>query len=450
MRPHLILPTPVSHTSTPTESRSSHPRRVPRPELRLDGLVPAWILDLELLGRSVSTRRTYRAVLKTLLRGVNFPSDLTPESIRRIAQERLGAWKPQSVRTGMHVLQSFCAWLVREGHLPANPVVRVPRPALGVREHRILSQEQTSALWHATKSDAERLILVLLLNGLRAGELCSLRWSDLDVAHGVIRLCSTKGQRPRAIPIEPRTARLLASHRDFTIAALVDRNEALASRARQSIARRAASRQTALRAAIVAIIGSAGRPLLPKEINAALNETTFGARPHIRTLLHHMRVLGIVSRCREGFYLGDGESLVVRVPGGVNDDRIFQFTPQTLLKRIANLGLRAGIERVHPHLLRHTFASHFRLQGGDEASLMAIGGWSSSEMARYYGRSVLGAVAMQRSRELQLTERLIGTAPSTDTPVDLVERVLKDPILREQVLMRLVVQEAERRLQPTP
>ena len=231
---------------------------------------------------------------------------------------------------------------------------------------------------------------------------------------------------------------------------MVERKRRFASRAEKVITRREASRLAPLRQAILTVIVGAGRPLLPKEIDASLNENGFGKRPHIRTLLHHMRMRGMVSRCREGFLLGSGEPALVRTRSDAEDDRIFQFSAHTLRKRVAGLGLRASIEHVHPHLLRHTFASHFRLEGGDEASLMALGGWSSVELARYYGRSVLSTVAMQRSRELDLTERLIRSAPAMVTPLDLVERVLEDPNMREQVLVRLLARAALGPTQPKP
>ena len=42
----------------------------------------------------------------------------------------------------------------------------------------------------------------------------------------------------------------------------------------------------------------------------------------------------------------------------------------------------AGIERFHPHLLRHTAATRWLSAGGSEGGLMAVAGWSSSRDAR--------------------------------------------------------------------
>lgn len=48
----------------------------------------------------------------------------------------------------------------------------------------------------------------------------------------------------------------------------------------------------------------------------------------------------------------------------------------------------AGISRIHPHQLRHTFAHEFKLAGGNDAELQHLGGWRSPQMLQRYGASV--------------------------------------------------------------
>ena len=40
----------------------------------------------------------------------------------------------------------------------------------------------------------------------------------------------------------------------------------------------------------------------------------------------------------------------------------------------------AGIDRVHPHMFRHTFSHMFLASGGNESDLMRLTGWRSREM----------------------------------------------------------------------
>jgi site-specific recombinase XerD len=55
-----------------------------------------------------------------------------------------------------------------------------------------------------------------------------------------------------------------------------------------------------------------------------------------------------------------------------------------MLSRRAEL---AGIEGMHPHRFRHTFAHSWLAGGGNETDLQRIAGWRSAEMLRRYGSS---------------------------------------------------------------
>jgi integrase/recombinase XerD len=57
-------------------------------------------------------------------------------------------------------------------------------------------------------------------------------------------------------------------------------------------------------------------------------------------------------------------------------------------KLFANLGERAGVAGLHPHRLRHTFATEFLRNGGNLLSLQRLLGHSSLEMVRHYAAIV--------------------------------------------------------------
>lgn len=60
------------------------------------------------------------------------------------------------------------------------------------------------------------------------------------------------------------------------------------------------------------------------------------------------------------------------------------LTPDRLVKLFANLGRRAGVANLHPHRLRHTFATEFLRNGGNLLGLQRLLGHSSLEMVRRY------------------------------------------------------------------
>jgi site-specific recombinase XerD len=67
---------------------------------------------------------------------------------------------------------------------------------------------------------------------------------------------------------------------------------------------------------------------------------------------------------------------------------------------------QAGIPRIHPHILRHTWAHEMKRAGAGEGDLMSLGGWSTPAMVHRYGKSAAVARAHETARRIAIGDEL--------------------------------------------
>jgi integrase len=111
------------------------------------------------------------------------------------------------------------------GWIAINPMKDVTRPAspdhrevviTGVQVRRMLRQLGWRGAGKPVRSMTEAVatcMLAALLTGMRAGELCALRWDDVYTDH--VRLHTSKTGKGRDVPITNTASKLLASLRGF-------------------------------------------------------------------------------------------------------------------------------------------------------------------------------------------------------------------------------------------
>jgi len=82
------------------------------------------------------------------------------------------------------------------------------------------------------------------------------------------------------------------------------------------------------------------------------------------------------------------------------------LAPNGIKIRLKRLGQAAGVDGVHAHRWRHTFAHEWKLAGGDSGDLMLLLGWTSEDMPRHYGASAAAQRAQEVQQRLGIGERI--------------------------------------------
>ena len=182
--------------------------------------VAAYIDTLDRLGREGSTIAGYRRMEKYVRDGAplsaDSPEDVAPLTIGQIplddlSREAIQAWlndmaerlAPVTVKKALTVLRAALKNACRDGRLSSNPADYVDPPAMRKAAQNPLTDEQQRALLadldaYTAKhpEDPSRLALkTALLTGMRQGEICALRWADVDLGRGTIEVKQAIGRR---------------------------------------------------------------------------------------------------------------------------------------------------------------------------------------------------------------------------------------------------------------
>jgi integrase len=176
-------------------------------------------------GAAPASAKRYRAVLDKFAafaprHGVRYWQQVTKDVLRRYGQWlKDDGYGYATQYLELTTLKQVLKWLAGEGLLPGTNAVALPlRKPRGTTTY-CYTQEQVRAVAGFCRSRAglewlADVVVALTTTGLRIGELAGLRWSDVDLRRGDLRLTDTTRRGRTADGPEARATK---SHRDRTL-----------------------------------------------------------------------------------------------------------------------------------------------------------------------------------------------------------------------------------------
>jgi integrase len=196
-------------------------------------LLDRWLEECDRMDLSPTTMRTYRAQIKQTIRPRLGKVKLNQLTARHL-DTLYGVMKeegksPKTIRNHHAIISSALHQGVRWGWVRSNVADMSKPPRVAQRRVEAPSLEIVRTVIEAAeKRDPviASLLMLAALTGMRRGELCALRWSDVELKPGVIEVSrsvvvvvgglaekTTKTDRSRRVALDPVGVALLKMHR---------------------------------------------------------------------------------------------------------------------------------------------------------------------------------------------------------------------------------------------
>jgi integrase len=148
-------------------------------------------------------------------------NEIGPREIEKFKGQKINeGYKSHTINNWLTMLRRTLAVAAEWGHIDHVPPIKwlkVPEPAFD-----FLDFAESERLVAGADGMWKTMIFVALKTGLRHGELLALRWEDVDLVTGRLRVCQSvargivgtpKNGRTREIPLSEDTLRALKAHR---------------------------------------------------------------------------------------------------------------------------------------------------------------------------------------------------------------------------------------------
>ena len=136
-------------------------------------------------------------------------SDVRRRDVQHLADRLLArGLSASTIRNALMPLRVLYRRAVEDGDVAATPLANLRLPAVRGRRDRVAAPDEAARLLRAIPGLRERAVYsTAIYAGLRVGELRALRWQDVDLAAGVVRVEHALDAKGETIPPKSRAGR---------------------------------------------------------------------------------------------------------------------------------------------------------------------------------------------------------------------------------------------------
>ena len=140
---------------------------------------------------------------------------IRPRHVAEYVAEQAKSYGASIVGRDVALLHAIFKTAIREELVDSNPASGTERPRMPRRTWRILEPVEVARVARAfTDEQAQAAFLALVLTGVRRSELQRLRWGDVDLVDGILRVRDSKTEEGvRSIALPPKLAEALWQRR---------------------------------------------------------------------------------------------------------------------------------------------------------------------------------------------------------------------------------------------
>ena len=107
----------------------------------------------------------------------------------------------RSVATDLSHLKTFYKWALAERHIASDPVAHAKAPFQPKSRPRPTREPDLVQAIGKANPAMKAMLALGAMAGLRSSEIARIRWDDLDIQAGVMRVRHGKGNKDRSVPL---------------------------------------------------------------------------------------------------------------------------------------------------------------------------------------------------------------------------------------------------------